>query len=199
MQFWQLISHIKNDGCNIRLYDKEELKAAQCAGTFDITKKGNPLICLTTKGHTQQELLQLLLHEYAHFLQWRAGFLHQLEGENLKLGWVVIDLWLKDKRKYTYKELLWARNAILLIEYDADIRVLELSHKLGVDIGSHDTHMANAYSYVTLIKWAIKNKRWSDYPGDASFSGRVRTPQEILAEITPQEEQIFNDYLGEES
>jgi hypothetical protein len=198
MQFWQLISHIKKDGCNVRLYDKEELKVAQCAGTFDITKKGNPLICLATKGHTQQELLQLLLHEYAHFLQWKTGLLHKLEGENLKKGWVVLDNWLRHRKKYTEEELLLARDAIILIEYDADIRAIEISKELSVDIGSHKTHMENAYSYITLIKWAVKNRRWGEHPGEGYFDSRVRTPTEILREITPEEEQVLNDCLGEE-
>jgi len=198
MQFWQLVSHIKNDGCNIRLYDKDELKVAQCAGTFDISKNGNPIICLATKGHTKQELMQLLLHEYAHFLQWKSGFLHKLEGADLKLGWYVIDKWLKKTKRYSDAELKWARDAVVLIEYDADLRVIELSKQFGVDIGSHKEYMANAYSYTTLIKWAAKNRKWDGHPGGSFFDGRIRSPQEILAEITPEEEEILNEFQGEE-
>lgn len=197
MQFWRLIRHIKKDGCNIKLYDKEELKISQCAGTFDITEKGNPLICLATKGHTQQELLQLLLHEYAHFLQWQEGILHRLEGKDLKLGWDVLDLWLRHKKKFSTKQLQWARNAIILMEYDADIRVIEMAREFGVDIGSHKTHMANAYSYITLIKWAAKNRKWGSHPGEDSFDGRIRSPKEILSKITLREEQILNDCAAE--
>ncbi len=198
MQFWQLVSRIKNEGCHVRLYDREEMKVAQCAGTFDISKKGNPLICLAIKGHTRQELLQLLLHEYAHFLQWKEGILHRFEGKDLKLGWDTLDLWLGHKKKFSKAQLSWARDAIILIEYDADIRVIEMACELGVDIGSHRTHMANAYSYVTLIKWAAKNRKWGSHPGEDYFDGRIRTPKEILSHITPEEEQILNDCSQDE-
>lgn len=198
MNFWQLVSRIKKEGCTIRLYNKDELKVAQCAGTFDITKNNNPIICLAIKGHTQQELLQLLLHEYAHFLQWKEGILHRLEGEDLKRGWEVLDLWLRHKKNYTSKQLLWARNVALLMEYDADIRVIEMSKELGVDIGSHKAHMANAYGYIVLIKWAAKNRKWGSYPGEDYFDGRIRSPEEILSKITPREEQILNDYSQDE-
>ena len=197
MQFWQLVSLIKKQGCNIRLYNKEELKVAQCAGTFDITKGENPLICLATRGHTQQELLQLLLHEYAHFLQWQEGMLHRFEGKNLKLGWDVLDLWLRHIKNFSDEKLSVARKAIILIEYDADIRVIEMAQQFGVDIGSHKTHMANAYSYITLIKWATKNRKWGSHPGEAYFDGRIRTPDEILLDITEEEEQILDDCYEE--
>jgi hypothetical protein len=193
MQFWQLVSHIKKDGCVIRLYDKEELIVAQCTGTFDITKKGNPLICLATKGHTQKELLQILLHEYAHFLQWKTGLLHKLEGPDLKGGWDILDLWLRHKKKYTKEQLKKARDAVVLVEYEADIRATELSVKLGVDIGSHSDYIANSHSYITLIKWAAKYREWGGHPGESYFDGRIKTPEEILLEITPEEEQILED------
>jgi len=198
MNFWQLVRYIKADGCNLRLYNKEELKLAQCPGTFDISKNNNPIISLTIKGHSQVELMQLLLHEYAHFLQWKSGFLHKLEGENLKLGWDVLEKWLQKTKKYTEEELKWARDAVVLIEYDADLRVLELSKQLGIDIGSHKDYMASSYSYITLLKWAAKHRKWDGPPDGSFFSGKLRTPQEILAEITPEEEQILNEFLGEE-
>jgi len=196
VKFWELIDYIKKDGCNIRMYNKSELKVAQCSGTFDITKKGNPLICLAMKGHTRKELLQLLLHEYAHFLQWKEGMLHKLEGADLKEGWDVLDFWLQHKKKYTTEQLKKARDAVLLIEYDADIRVTELSVELGIDIGSHQAHMANAYSYILLIKWAAKNRKWGGHPDGSGLDGRVRTPEEILVEITPEEEEMLDECLA---
>ena len=196
MNFWQLVRYIKLDGCNLRLYNKEKLILAECPGTFDISKNGNPIISLTTKGHTKRELMQLLLHEYSHYIQWKTGFLHKLEGENLKLGWDVLEKWLTKAKKYTDAELTWARNAVVLIEYDADLRVIDLSHKFSIDIGSHNEYMANAYSYVTLLKWATKNRKWDSHPGGSFFNGRIRTPSEILAPITPAEEKILNESVG---
>lgn len=197
MNFWQLVRYIKADGCNLRLYNKSELKMAECPGTFDISKNGNPIISLTTKGHTTRELMQLLLHEYAHYIQWKTGFLHKLEGENLKLGWEVLDKWLTKTRNYTGVQLKQARDAVVLIEYDADLRVIDLSRKFSIDIGSHADYMANAYSYVTLLKWAAKHRKWDSPPGGSFFDGKIRTPREILAPITEAEEQILNKFLGE--
>jgi hypothetical protein len=174
------------------VYNREELKQSQCSGTFDITKRGTPLICLATKGHADKQLAQLLLHEYAHFLQWKDGFLHKLEGKDFKEGWNILDLWLSHNKKFTDIQLKNARDAVILIEYDADIRVLALSKELNIDIGNHNDHMADAYSYITLIKWAIKNKRWGQHPGGDYFDGRIRSPKEILSEITQKEEKILD-------
>ncbi len=195
MLFPQLVEYIKNAGCSIFLYDRKELKVAQCVGTFDIAKNGNPLICLATKGHTHIELMQILLHEYAHFLQWEEGFLHKLEGEDLKKGWDVFDLWLRKKKKYSPEELVRSRNAVLLIEYDADLRVIDLAKELNIDIGSHIEHLENAYSYIVLIKWAFKNRKWDSHPGAGAFSGAPRTPKQILASLTTQEEEIVDNLL----
>lgn len=192
MKFWELVDLVKKDGCRLRLYDKEELSVAQCAGTFDITKSGNPLICLAIKGHTQKELLQLLLHEYAHFLQWKTGFLHKLEGPDLKEGWDVFDKWYRQVKKFSNDQLERSRNAICLIEYDADLRVLDLAKKFNIDIGSHEEYMSKAYGYVALIKWAFKNKDWGYHP-DGQFDGRIRSPQEILAPIKKYEEDIIDN------
>ncbi len=86
---------------------------------------------------------------------------------------------------------------MVLIEYDADLRAIEIACDLGIDMGSHEEHMANSYSYVTLIKWAFKNKHWTYYPDNSYFDRYIRSPQQILEDISEEEELIITESLGD--
>ena len=202
MHFRQLVSYVKADGCKVRLYNKPELKLALCTGTFDISKNGNPIICLAKEGHTHTELKQLLLHEYAHFLQWKSGLLGILEGEDLYGGWDVIDRFVVEKKdhwrngnKYTKEDFIKARNAVILIEYDAEIRTLELSKELNIDIGSHREYMCSALSYVSFLKWCMKYKRWDAHTDSSYFNQKLKTPTEILEPLDWQDEMIIRKLI----
>lgn len=191
-RFDWLVRYIKDDGCKVILYNKNILKQVDCVGTFDISRKKNPIICLAIKGHTLRELTQILLHEYAHFLQWREGLLYLLEGDNLKGGWDVIDKWLKGK-KTSANVLNRARNAVLLMEYDADLRAIFLAKKLHLNIGSLKRRLSMAYSYITFLKWAIESREWGEYT--VFYNPVILTPTEVLKPLTNKEKEfIEGDY-----
>lgn len=180
----------------VRLYKKRELKVAQCTGTFDVSKKGNPVISLAIDGHTKLELRQLLLHEYAHFLQWKDNTLEIIEGNELKEGWDHLDEWLKGRHR-SLEQIMYARNSALYIEYDAEMRTLDLSQKLNVDIGSHKDYIRDANSYALLIKWCVLNRKWDDRPHDDEISNTIMTFNELFLPLTKKEKKILKKSLGD--
>lgn len=194
MDFNQLVDYVKKDGCVVRLYNRSELKCAQCTGTFDISKRGNPVISIAIRGHTKSELRSLLLHEYAHFLQWRDGLLEVIEGPGFKEGWDHLDEWLKGKKR-SKAQLIYGRNSALYIEYDAEIRTLELSSKLNVDIGSHKEYIKDANSYMLLIKWCALNRKWDDRPAHDDINENIMTLEELLLPLTDREKEILEEAL----
>lgn len=180
-----LVNYIKNSGCNVRLYKRDELKESQCTGTFDIGANNKPIICLATKNSSEQELKQILLHEYGHYLQWRDGFLHVLEGPDLKGGWEIFDKWLDKRIELNKSELNKLRAAILLIEYDAEIRAFQIAKKLGIDIGNSVYLISGAYCYMLLIKWAFVRRKWGACPGPNLFyKKRFMSPRELMDPIS---------------
>lgn len=178
----------------VRLYNRHELKIAQCSGTFDVSKKGNPVISLAISGHTKLELRKLLLHEYAHFLQWRDGTLNTLEGPNLKEGWDHIDEWLMGKKR-SKEQIFHGRNITLYIEYDAEMRTLDLSEQLNVDIGSHKEYIRDANSYALLIKWCVLHKKWGARPHDERISDKIMSMDELFLPLTKYEKKILREVL----
>lgn len=194
MEFYELIKYVKKDGCMVRLYDKKELKLAQCMGTFDISKKGNPIISLAINGHTKMELRQLLLHEYAHFLQWEDGTLKEIEGPKYKEGWDHLDEWLRGKYRSKDK-IIYSRNASLFIEYDAEMRTLDLAQKLNVDIGSHKDYIRESNSYILLIKWSALYRKWSYRPDSEKISNSIMDIKELFLPLTDEELEILEEAM----
>lgn len=188
MNFEQLVAHIKKDGCSVRLYSKELLQGAECMGTFDVSKKGNPIICLATLNHGRLELIRTLLHEYGHYCQWKDGFLSHAEG-NVK-GWDILDKWLRGK-KYSKPELLRARNCVLLIEYDAEIRTIQLARALNIDIGDVEAYCNDAHSYIAHLKKVFVTRKWEQY-GRLEMIEKKLTPREVLAPLTPKEKFLLD-------
>jgi len=184
MNFSELATFIKADGCLLRLYKRKSLlKVAQCLGTFDISKKKNPIISLATKGHGQLTLIRTLLHEYAHYRQHKEGYFDTVEG--VVKGWEVLDKWLNGRR-YDEKTLAMARNCVVLIEYDAEIRTIQLARTLGVDIGDVGDYLDDAHSYASHLKNVFRTRVWSPYRR-LDIQRRKLSPTEILATLTEEE------------
>ena len=183
MNFDALVKYIRKDGCPVRVYNKGILKVAQCLGTFDVSKKGTPTISIATRGHTKLENTRVLLHEYAHYRQWKDGLMGI--AERVIKGWDVLDKWLSGK-EYDSKQLSMARNCVILIEYDAEIRTIQLSRILKVDIGDIEDYLDHAHSYITHLKTVFKTKKWSPYRQLSICKKRLR-PKEILAALSKEE------------
>lgn len=184
MTFDELVEFIRNQGCKVSIYNAKILEQSDSMGCF--IDYPEPEICMAISGYTQQELVKTILHEYAHFLQWEEGMLEPFNEER-NFGWEIFNKWLKGK-EFTQKTLDRARVIISLIEYDAEMRTIELSTDLGVDIGSHRAYMKDAYGYLATIKWSFLNRDWPCYYFDGElFDTDYLKPEDINKPLTQKE------------
>lgn len=175
-----LVEHIRRDGCSVFILDGNIVKISQSAGYFDI-EDGKPLIRIARDVKTRLEFTQLLLHEYSHYLQWKDGYLGRVE--NICNGWDILDRWLAGE-EFSHADLYRARNSILLIEYDAEIRTVKLSRQFKIDIGA--SYLNNAHSYIGSIKNAFRKREWGTYTLLNMNWHKLRV-REILAPLTQRE------------
>lgn len=180
MKFDDLVKLIRRDGCIVRVYDKETMKGSSSAGSFDISKNKNPTISIATKLLSSVERTRILLHEYAHFKQWKDGFIQAIDS--FIDGWLVFDSWLSGKR-YSEKQLKLARNCIVIIEYDAEIRTIKMSKELKIDIGKTEDYLNEAHSYISSIKYAFVTGNWGSYK-ILNICEKELTPKQVVDNLT---------------
>jgi|SRR5690606_11846386 len=176
-----LAKTIKKNGCALIVEECEIITKSNSAGYFDI-EDGSPVIRIAKYGQSMLEFSQLLLHEYAHFLQWKDGFLPAID--DICDGWDILDRWLAGE-EFGHEQLYVARNSILLIEYDAEIRTVELAKKFHINIGGA-SYFNNAHSYISSIKDAFRRRQWGQYT-ILNMHYRKLKPLELLAPLTPRE------------
>jgi hypothetical protein len=183
MNFEQLKQYVKNAGCRLYLYpSKGSLMGGQCAAYFEVKEKNSkgPYICMATQGLEETELCELLLHEFAHFLQWKDG------TENKKIDQAYRDWykWLAGKKKFTEKRIEAIRKMILMHEWDADMRAIELGLKLPVENYDARDVLRGANAYASTIKWSFQSKDTSPWtPARFHFKPRILTKKELLAPL----------------
>jgi hypothetical protein len=189
MDFHQLVSFVRQCGCQVRLYDRVQLKVNECEGTFQVSKKGNPVISMATKGLSQRDLFFVLLHEFAHYLQWRTGYFDYLHGASQ--GWDTVDKYIRYKRKKVGQaDLSVARNVVLAIEYDAEMRTIDLARFFNIEL-DEETYIRDSNNYILQIKWATENKKW-DYPAEPEkIEARVKRPIFLFHRLTKEEKKIM--------
>jgi hypothetical protein len=183
VDFDRLVKFVRDDGCPVRLYNKRKMKIAECMGTFDISKRGNPIISLAIQDSSPLERRRVLLHEYGHYKQWQSGFLSACERE-IK-GWDVLDKWLCGM-EFSEQDLVLARNCICLIEYDAEIRTVQLSRSLGVDIGREEDYLDSAHSYISHLKHVFMTRNWCNYE-QLGLCHKKLSPGAALRDLTEEE------------
>ncbi len=154
MDFNSLVEYIKSEGCRVRLYKKKKYIHGTAVGTFDVTDNG-PIIVMALKDESAIKLAGTLLHEYGHFLQWQDGFLPTIEA--ICDPYSLLHYWLRGK-DYTNAELETGRNAMLAIEWDAEIRGNQLGLDLEIDGFNSDKYMRMAIGYMLGIKYSWKKR-----------------------------------------
>jgi len=149
MTFDELIAHIKSEGCRVRIY-KNRKYVEGSAGTFTVTEAG-PIIVMATKGETLKKKTATLLHEYGHFLQWVDGFLPAIESvcDTYDIHWD----WIRNRIELTDREWKAARNSMLWIEWDAEVRGYGVGIELGVKFDPK-SYLKGALGYMMSIKWS---------------------------------------------
>lgn len=177
-----IIAHIKQSGCRVRCYDKHLIDNGQAAGTFHPTPMGG-LISIALDGWHQREISVVLLHEFGHFLQWKEGFM--AEVDSIIDGWTVFQEWLEGK-KFPAKTLEDALNAILSLEYDAYVRGWDVTKILRIYPCAGAFYWNIAHSYISYIKYAFLTRTWGTYVL-LHTKRRPLTIEEVYAPITHSE------------
>jgi len=170
-----LAAFVRSQGCPVRLYNKKILLGQNCAGLFDLNKRGRPYISVAMLGDKNNPL-HVLLHEYCHFLQWKDGYMMKLEEPGTKDGWTILDDWIKGK-EFSREQLRMARGAILLMEYDAELRTLQKARELGIKMNKR-SHLKDSNGYIESIKKAFETRKYAGYV--ESKCDRVMTIKEVL-------------------
>jgi len=163
------------------------MKEGNCMGYFD-DSTSRPIIHVAIFQKSKRKIRQVLLHEFAHFIQWKYGIMKRFE--KFCDGWSIFDELITGKQK-TQRELLFARNTILAIEYNAELITIELARQLDIKIGSYSTYYKAANSYVTLIKYSFYKKKFPWPAPYKNFSNVQLATKKLFAPITRQEIKIM--------
>lgn len=190
MDFYQLVRYIRQLGCKVILHDRKELRVNKCEGTFTISKRGNPVISLAMRAFdNDSERILTLLHEFAHFVQWKIGYWDRIHDETD--GWGVVDQYLKNTRTLIPKEeIKKARRTVLLLEYDAELRTISLARYFGIPINEEE-YLQWANNYMLQIKWALETREWRYPKLDHKISKKVSSVKNLLAPLTKEEKKII--------
>ena len=187
MNFKDLIKWVRSQGCKVTVYKKKK-KIDDCFGIF--YEDPEPLIKLALKGVSKKKIVSVLLHEYAHFLQWRDGFSQYLDG----ICWPheVFDEWVERNMELTEREVKIHRNTMLFIEYDADMRAYDLGMTMRPDEFDPEYHLREAQSYCMAIKWGWKNRKaWKKRPSWKNWPYKRLTHKELFAPLTKKQKKIL--------
>lgn len=192
MNFDQLLSHIKSEGCRVRVWRKKEYISGS-GGTFDVSKSG-PIIHLASKGESLKKTTTTLLHEYGHFLQWKDGFLPCID--QVCDTYDLYGQWLDGKRDLTPLEWKTARNAMLWIEWDAEMRGLAQAIELDIRGFDSDYYIRGAMGYMMSIKWSWDNRAiWHKSVQSRHIrKPKIYTTNELFAPLT-QPEKVLTKHI----
>jgi len=187
MDFDTLVKFIRVQGCKVIVHD-EKKKVDETLGYFIEDPK--PQIHIATKGRKKYQLISTLLHEYAHFLQWEDGFLKYMDG--ICLAYNLWDDWLTGYVELNKREKQIVRNAILSIEYDAEIRAYNLGIQLKLKHFNPTYHLQTAQSYVAAIKWSfLCRKDWKKRVGIRLWPAKKLSFKKLFAPLKKREKKFL--------
>jgi len=182
MDFNALVKFIKSQGCKVIIYkNKERVNGA--IGEFG---EEPPRINIATKGHEKKFIISTLLHEYAHFLQWEDGFSKYIDG--ICWSYDIHYEWMKGIRELTDSEKRMARNCMLALEYDAELRSYDLGTELKVEGFDADFHLQEASCYMAHLKWSWAGRKdWHKRLSASFWEPAKLTHEELFAPLTDRE------------
>jgi len=189
MDFDNLVKYIKSQGCKVYIYRKKK-KIDGAIGLF--YEEPVPNIKMATKGLGKRIMMSTLLHEYAHFCQWKDGFSKYLDG----ICWPhnIHDEWIRGKIELTEREIKMARATMLSVEYDAELRAIDMGNELKPKNFSETYHLKEAQSYMAAIKWSFANRsEWTKRPCWNLYPAKRLTHDELFAPLTNKEKEILKN------
>jgi hypothetical protein len=189
MNFDALVKYIKAQGCKVTVYRKKN-KVNGSMGEFG--EDPRPHINIAVQGHSKALIASTLLHEYAHFLQWKEGFSRYLD--KICLAYTIQYDWLHGNIELTDYERQIARNAMLSIEHDAESRAYNLGVELEVEHFDPIFHLQETQNYMASIKWSWKNrKEWAKRTPHSLWPSEKMGFNKLFAPLTDTENKILKD------
>lgn len=176
MKFDELVKFVRDSGCRVYIYTKKSsLDKERCAGYFERNKNG-PYICLATADIDAESQIELLLHEFSHFMQWKEG----VETRRIDNAYKLWGKWLNGKY-VSPGRLEEIRRMIILHEWDAEMRAVKLAENLCIDDYDSAGVIRGANAYVATLKWCFQTRKissWSPYRG--AFKSKILTRKELV-------------------
>jgi hypothetical protein len=131
-----------------------------------------------------------MLHEYGHFLQWKDGFMQMLDG--VCDSYNIYDAWLAHDVELEHTGWLAARNAMLAMEWDAEMRAINVGTTLEVKHFDSEHHLKGALAYVLCIKWCWKHRKDRRLtPKRKGIKASVLTTEKLFSLLTKKEKKLL--------
>lgn len=157
--FYEIVDYIKDKGCPVTIY-KNLSKINGSNGYFCSDPK--PHIKAALKGKGWDKSIQLIVHEFCHYWQWKDKFIGHKDDQ----GNIIYSLILEGD-DVTPKQREKASVLVRLSEYDCEIRTAELLRRWNItSIYPIDEHIKSANTYNRHIAWSVGDK---DHEGSGVF------------------------------
>lgn len=146
--FYEIVQFSKDQGCPVTVYKSLE-KVNGSNGYFSSEPK--PHIKVGLKNRPWPKAIELIIHEFCHYWQWRDGFLGRKDDEgNLIYSRIL------DGEEVSPEEREKASQLVRISEYDCEIRTASLFEKWHLEgIFPPKDHIQSAATYNRHIVWSI--------------------------------------------
>jgi len=196
--FYEIIKWIKKQGCKVYVH-KNSKRVHGSNGYFSSEPK--PHIRAAIKGRPWDRCIQLIIHEFCHYWQWKEGFLGRKDDEgNIIYGRLL------EGEELTPKERQIASTLVRISEYDCEKRTGYVIKKWNLEtVFPVEEHRRSSATYNRHIVWSIGDKRnegsgvfYANYDklanklwGNKRFT-RWMSNSELLSSISSRHRDVFN-------
>jgi len=153
--FETIVAEVRRNGCAVEIKPNAE-KVSGSNGYFSSEPK--PHIKVALKDKPWPKVIELIIHEYCHYWQWKDGFLnHEDDDGNIIYGRILDGEVVSPKERHRSSAL------VRISEYDCEIRTGSLFAPPPKgwnleSIFSQEEHIRSANTYNRHIIWSIGDK-----------------------------------------
>lgn len=195
MDFNDFVKFIRKDGCRVFVYKNKTTVDGDFA-YFVCNSGGKPYICIATKGATPLSKVEMLAHEYGHYLQYKEEGPQWSEGLDI---WSIFQKWANGK-DYDDDTLSKCRRLMLISEWDASMRGIEVVNSLDVKPWDEDSMLCYTAAYISSIKWGWQTRNTFNYTaGHWRFKPKAYSIDEVLQPLTVAEFKKIDKWMRAEN
>ncbi len=185
MTYDELVQYIREEGCRVFVYKNKESIYGGSRGTFSVNEHG-PIICAAIKDIPIPKIVEVLLHEYGHYLQHKDGYMDDLDS--IVNAYDLRTDWFEGNIELTELELSIVQNQILTMEYNAEKRGVEAGRWLEPEGFDVDFYLKGAASYMAGIKWEFARRSFNpNYIERGRYEAKILTREELYAPLSEEE------------